>query len=152
MTNTSKRDIMKRLYGSITNIGKAAAQIENILNKDLIEPIYDVTADRSQGSGVVKITNTDTGKYRYFKVSYDTIERDSKTNLKWNSSYKVDKLGNVFDEGGDNIGTAFVKPNKPNSSRRDSNYKLGGKFDRTLPDVLAIDVVSDVDKLKDVLE
>ena len=58
----------------------------------------------------------------------------------------------LFDEDGDNIGTAFVRPNKPNSSRRARNYELEGKFERTLPDVLAIDVVSDVDKLKDVLE
>ena len=143
---------MKRLYGSITNIGKAASQIENILNKGLIDPIYIAKADRSQGSGIVKITNTDTGKYRYFKVSYDTVERNSKSILKWNSSYTVNDLGSVFDKDGNEIGKAFVKSNETNSSRHDRDYKLEGKFDKTLPEVLDIDVIKDVDKLKDVLE
>ena len=58
----------------------------------------------------------------------------------------------MFDKDGNEIGKAFVKPNEPNSSRHDRDYKLEGKFDKTLPEVLDIDIVSDVDKLKDVLE
>ena len=133
---------MYKVIVSANNIGKAAKQLERKLNEGS-ESQYAVAPTKQRGSGAVRVTNLDSNKYTDVYLQYDEVERSAKEPIAWDSSYRIDVNGEVFDKTGEAIGKVRIIPNKSNATKLDRSYKTEGKYNAN--QINMVDLVSDED-------